>query len=333
MLRDLQEKLPFLNKKKSLDELDANGLGDATEAGRTLTSTSARSNKTERTNLTSLKSRQELLDDMEEESSPKENADAKKKKLRTNIIRGTIVLALIFILAQDYIFPPETPEAPAPVAKRNRPVKKKADIAPEETVTPAPEATEPVSEPTAETVADAPAPIEAAPSEVIEEPATAPRIEDVAPEAGTTTLAPEDEPASVPAPEFNNEVVSAESSTTDSVTGEASEPSTDDLTEQILTGLEKEVNKDQKKAPAKTEYVAPPDYEYQGRGLVYNCTGKHWACVDGPSYKACEDNASSNEFLKKKPECHPFNIYESPRGCASIQNRMVSSNAKTAFCN
>jgi hypothetical protein len=346
MLRDLQEKLPFLNKKKSLEELDSESFDEGTEVGGTSTSIGTRPDQTAKTSMTSLKSRQEMLDDMEEEGSPKEDADAKKKKIRTNAIRGAIVLALVFIIAQDYIFPPE-PEVTAPVLKpRQRPVKKKTDIAVEDTssaTTPAPEetsvaATEPVtetpSEPTAETVTDAPAPVEAAPSEVIEEPSTAPRISDVESDtSGSTTLAPEGEPASEPSPAFNNEVVSAESSTSDSITGDTSDASSEDLTEQILTGLEKEVNKNQNTTTKKTEYVAPPDYEYQGRGLVYNCSGKHWACVDGPSYKACEENASSNEFLKKKTECHPFNIYESPRGCASIQNRMVSSNAKTSFCN
>jgi len=81
-----------------------------------------------------------------------------------------------------------------------------------------------------------------------------------------------------------------------------------------------------------TTYTNPPDYEYRGRGLVYNCAGKHWACVDGASYKTCEDNFSSTTYLKKNIECYPFNVYESVRGCESMQNRVVSSNAKTDFC-
>ena len=80
------------------------------------------------------------------------------------------------------------------------------------------------------------------------------------------------------------------------------------------------------------QYVTPPNYENVGRGLVYNCTGKHWACIDGPSYKTCEDNASGNKFLKKKVECYPFNVYETQSGCEKMQNRVVSSSAKTEFC-
>ena len=103
------------------------------------------------------------------------------------------------------------------------------------------------------------------------------------------------------------------------------------MTDKILEDLEKQVKKDKPKE-AKKEYVSPPDYEYKGRGLVYNCAGKHWACVDGPSYKSCEDNFSSTTFKKKKIECYPFNIYTSKKGCESMQNRVVSSNAKTGFC-
>ena len=109
-------------------------------------------------------------------------------------------------------------------------------------------------------------------------------------------------------------------------------PGDENLTDQILQDLEKQSKARPALDPVK-EYVAPPDYEYRGRGLVYNCVGKHWACVDGPSYKTCEDNASSVQYLKKKVECHPFNVYETTRGCESMQNRMVSSSAKTTFCN
>lgn len=104
-----------------------------------------------------------------------------------------------------------------------------------------------------------------------------------------------------------------------------------DMTEQMLKELEKEANVPKVRTPV-TEYAAPPDYEFKGRGLVYNCVGKHWACVDGPSYRRCEDNSSSLKFLNKKTECYPFNVYETLKGCEAMQNRMVSSSAKTEFC-
>lgn len=121
--------------------------------------------------------------------------------------------------------------------------------------------------------------------------------------------------------------------TADSIDGSETVSGGDEnITDQILLDLEKQA-KDSKPAEQITQYVAPPDYEYKGRGLVYNCTGKHWACVDGPSYKACEDNNASVKYLNKKVECHPYNIYETDRGCEIMQNRLVSSSANTDFCN
>lgn len=108
---------------------------------------------------------------------------------------------------------------------------------------------------------------------------------------------------------------------------------TETINESILDDLENQVKKQNKNENSVKEYVSPPNYEYFGRGLVYNCLGKHWACVDGPSYKACEDNASSVKYLGKKTECYPFNVYETTSGCEYVQNRMVSSSAKTNFCN
>ena len=119
--------------------------------------------------------------------------------------------------------------------------------------------------------------------------------------------------------------------TVDSVTGDDTTQSPDNLTEQILKDLEDQATTTEKKT-VRTDYVTPPNYENVGRGLVYNCSGQHWACVDAPSYKVCEDNSSSTKFLKKKAECYPFNVYETQSGCEKMQNRMVSSSAKTEFC-
>ena len=106
-----------------------------------------------------------------------------------------------------------------------------------------------------------------------------------------------------------------------------------DLTDKILQDLEKQAVDKEKSTPKKRDYVSPPDYEYTGRGLVYNCVGKHWACVDAPSYKTCEQNYDANKVLNKKSECYPFNVYEKTKNCQTSQLLMTSSNAKTAFCN
>ena len=123
----------------------------------------------------------------------------------------------------------------------------------------------------------------------------------------------------------------ASSSSVDTV-GDGQEASNDgSITDKILEDLEQQVKKEKPKEVIK-EYASPPDYEYRGRGLVYNCAGKHWACVDAPSYKLCENNYSSVNFLKKKVECYPASIYQTTKGCETMQNRNVSSNQKTDFC-
>ena len=160
-----------------------------------------------------------------------------------------------------------------------------------------------------------------------------------APETTTTTETPSEditqtpsEPESQPsAPDFSQDT--SGSSLSDSM-GDLSSPIDDqesgDLTEKILQDLENQTKSKVSETPA--EYVAPPDYEYTGRGLVYNCKALHWACIDGPSYKTCEDNFNFQKSKSAKPECYPFNVYETTRGCANMQNRMVSAGSKTEFC-
>lgn len=146
-----------------------------------------------------------------------------------------------------------------------------------------------------------------------------------------TPSEPESQP-SQPQPDFSQDT--SGNSLSDSM-GDLSSPIDDqesgDLTEKILQDLENQTKTKVSETPA--QYVAPPDYEYTGRGLVYNCKALHWACIDGPSYKTCEDNFNFQKSKNAKPECYPFNVYETTRGCANMQNRMVSAGSKTEFCN
>jgi hypothetical protein len=166
----------------------------------------------------------------------------------------------------------------------------------------------------------------------VAEPTVAePTVEEPTDTGPVITESTPEEPS--PTPDVSVDNTSGESSSsTDSVEGQTAQtPSETDVTDKILEDLEKQVKKEQPKEVQK-EYVSPPDYEYKGRGLVYNCRGKHWACVDAPSYKSCEDNFSSVGYLKKNKECYPFNVYDTTKGCELMQNRVVSSNAKTDFC-
>lgn len=313
------------------------------------------------------------LDDVEEESANSSLVHKLKSKLqnlqkkspagknggddkRKKIVYGLIGVGLLVILFSDEIFPPE-PEQPA-TPSFVRPVRKKpvqktetetpsetpqvdsgavatdTSAVPETTTAPTDSATTtetPTDSAVDVTSTDSTVPAETLPETPVETmPETTPETVTTTPETPTetpteTTMEPTDPMvgAETPSSDFSPSV--------DSIDGET--PTSDDnLTDQILQDLEKQA-KSSEITETKKEYVSPPDYEYRGRGLVYNCTGKHWACVDAPSYKTCEENASSTKFLNKPSECYPFNVYESPKGCELMQNRMVSSSAKTEFCN
>lgn len=312
-------------------------------------------------------SEEEDEDSEDDDEDSEENEEEEKKKKRSKIIRIAIVGALVVFLVSDYIFPPEdaptegTPEVVESPARRN---KKKVEEAPteapaeepttpEETATPS-EVTQ--TEPTDSTPVEStiPEPVETTPSETVETPTeeTPSGIEQLpdvsgegSTESPTTTYTPDDSPVDITSDDNSIDTAPSESSSNDSIFGEDSSlgdlstsdtdggtgAGADDFTDQILQDLEKQANPVEEKKTV-TKYIAPPDYEFQGRGLVYNCRGKHWACVDAPSYKTCEDNSISTKQFGKPTECYPFNVYETTRGCEITQNRMVSSNAKTKFC-
>jgi len=109
---------------------------------------------------------------------------------------------------------------------------------------------------------------------------------------------------------------------------------TSDMTEQILQDLEKQVQSKQDTIPGvSNEYVAPPEYEYVGRGLVYNCKGKHWACIDAPSFKVCQQNHNALKSQSRSKECVPDSVYETDSACVWVQKKKITSNTKTDFCN
>ena len=259
-------------------------------------------------------------DDDESAETPEAKPDDKKKK----IIRYVIIGAVVVLIGSEF-FPSEE-EASGDLATNatpgfKKPVRKKV-VKTEEPTTPPVE--EPAAEPAPET--EAPVTTETTPTEtpttetpVVEEPAVV--TEPSTTETPTTVEGVDETPSTTINPTVSE----------DSIDGENPTAPDENLTDKILEDLEKQAKKGQVKN-AKPEYVSPPDYEYRGRGLVYNCVGKHWACVDGPGYKACEDNSAGNKYLKKKAECYPFNVYDSQKGCENMQNRVVSSSAKTDFC-
>ena len=75
-----------------------------------------------------------------------------------------------------------------------------------------------------------------------------------------------------------------------------------------------------------------PAYDQVGRGLVYNCKDKYWACVDKPAYVICNKNMKWNKAKGNSAECVVQNIYNSDEDCAKIQKYNVSTSQPTGFC-
>lgn len=106
-------------------------------------------------------------------------------------------------------------------------------------------------------------------------------------------------------------------------------------TEEIAKDMEKVA---EQVGPTSGEEIKPaekvdlPDYTVKGRGLVYNCTGKHWACIDRAGYLACREHMKWSEENKKSLECVVKNVYTSEDDCGVVQLHYVNTNEPTDFC-
>ncbi len=357
MIKDLMAKLPFKKKAKETTE-EEDDIGEKTDVADRSESTVVDdfSEKTKidapgtKSLIDQLKSKVAALntknkapkaEESDEQEASGEDAEAAKKKKKSKLIQIVIGGGLVLFLLSDYIIPTEEP---APVVssfkKPNRKKNKKPENPPAvepPAATDAPKGDTPAvseKEPEAtatETSPDSPVTVTSENVPTVDKTET----DTVVAEDSQVVVEPPVETSPPVVEETPQVVESAETpASTDSIDGSdaPATPGDENLTDKILQDLEKQA-KTTKAPEQKKDYVAPPDYEYKGRGLVYNCIGKHWACVDAPSYKTCEDNFSSVQYLKKKTECYSFNVYETAKGCDMMQNRMVSSSAKTNFCN
>lgn len=346
LLKDLKSKLP--SKKKSAEEEEGEELHED------VTDPSRQSDETDIADADEIEGEEEPVslvdklkakfakkssskdddeDEDEEEESPKKTA---KKKIGP--IHIIAILAIGYFAAEEFLLPKEDESAAPQTSSAEEAIKRKAEER-RKAKEAAKKANEATDTETAATDAEAPV---VPPSDIpVEEPTPAitetPVETPVETPAETVTEAPVEGPTDIadmpdltPIETIPSETGVSESK--DTIDGVATEDGDENLTDKILQDLEKQANKSDVKNNKK-EYVAPPDYEFKGRGLVYNCVGKHWACIDAPSYKVCESNASSTKTLGKSQECYPFNVYDNAKGCQNVQNRMVSSSAKTSFCN
>jgi hypothetical protein len=276
------------------------------------------------------------------------SADDKKKKLIRFAIIGGIVLyfALEMISGDpakegDIAVEGEGVEVPKPKKKRDR------------------KAEQPVAEgetPKVEEGAETPAPVipdlvEGPAQDPVDTPGTEdPPVGDIVVDGmDSIDLPPVDEGSAPDVPDLSDDVdpdlqaqdnddifklnPEGETSSGDQVS-ETPQGDQNDMTEQILLDLEKQVQSKQETIPGiSNEYTSPPEYEYVGRGLVYNCKGKHWACIDAPSFKTCQQNFNALKSQSRSKECVPDSVYETDSACVWVQKKKITTNTKTDFCN
>jgi hypothetical protein len=195
--------------------------------------------------------------------------------------------------------------------------------------------TEPEPEPS-EPIVSEPAPINLTePSDVVTEPVVTDTPLEVLipkePEAVEPIAAVEPEPVieKETAPEKTEDIVDI---TVPADSNPLNNLKNEDMSDQILADLEKQLKEKEGVSNNVSNYLNPPDYDYLGRGLVYNCKGRHWACIDGPSYKTCESNFSYLKNKNKAKECFPVSVFQTDRACQYVQKKKVSSNSETSFC-
>lgn len=67
------------------------------------------------------------------------------------------------------------------------------------------------------------------------------------------------------------------------------------------------------------EYSEPPTYDRLGKGLVYNCKDKHWACIDKANFFICRNHQLWAKNNNSNPSCVIDNVYISLQDCMKMQ--------------
>lgn len=299
-------------------------------------------------------------------------ADGKKpglvqllKKTKLSPIKIIVLLCVVYLI-YDTLLGEEAPEEVPEVVvqkpkrkKRNKKTEVAATAAPTEAAVepgtlPAPEAggtplpTEPVDNidvaatPTPTPGAEAtPAIVEATPTP---EPAASPsnledlNLDEINKEADKIEKQQEEKVAETPTatPEATSSTPSLSEIAEDKAeTGEAKEATENkggDIAEDILKNIKDEGSQTSPSEKAEVKATEAPDYLKSGRGLVYNCKGKHWACVSKDQYTQCKNNRLWNEQNDKPSECHDISVLATEKDCSTAQKIKIDSLAKTSFC-
>lgn len=354
-LKDLASKLPFAKKHGPVDE-DVEETEDDVEERPAAPKKSVKSSTDWRTKLekqlpflAKLLNRGKSQDDEEDAEAPidaDEQTDvgipaegSKKAKgsktplgQKQKVIRLLVAAGLLYMVMDSFMGDEEPTESlpevatPAPVKKKNRKPKKKVTAEPAvekpQEIPPIDDAAATTPPPAVETPVTTPEPTE---TTVTETPAPAvdvsEKTESASPAVETTETETIDTPSVIPGGEGTGSDQVVDSTT-----------HSPDMTESILKDLEGQLKKDQAVVVDPGKYVDPPPYDFVGRGLVYNCLGKHWACIDGGSYQKCQENYAYLKGQGKPKECWPDSVYQTNTGCSWVQKQKIEGNSVTDFC-
>ena len=268
----------------------------------------------------------------ESEASPEED---KKKKQISMIIRVVIILVLGYLALDEFVLKqnssePSVEELLAAAPKKPRRPKKAEATQPTEATAPA-EGTTPAEGAVAATDTKANA-TEEAPIENIN---IAPKDESTASSSldvpTSNDVVVDSKPVETGVDQKLDQLVNNFENTTET-------PSTGQMEEVKVPSMggadseKQETSMASKIVDDVAVETAPPAYDQLGRGLVYNCKDKYWACVDKPAYVTCNKNMKWNKSKGNSAECVVQAIYSSDEDCAKVQKYNVSTSQATTFC-
>jgi len=175
-------------------------------------------------------------------------------------------------------------------------------------------------------------PVPATPEEVV----AAPMEESTPPSSGpgptaspTETPLPTATPTATPIlPVANNDVQEGAVATVASESGNAGAAEEGVATQAPLTDVILQMKE-------KLQEDIPPEdplYEITGRGLVYNCVGQHWACVDREVYFKCQELAQWAKDHQQAVRCVPANVYVSTEDCTTMQVYNINKLIRPTEC-
>lgn len=301
------------------EEDEGTDVGEETEASEVTSKKAAKPKAKSKSKDEDEEDEEEEEEDDEDEEG--ESDDEAKKKKRVKIMGAIFAVVLLYVVADEMFLKTEVEDTAVPEVtggfkrppKRDRTkTKAKATPATESAIAAAKEAT-PTPAPT-------------------EEKLDIPTIDEASDESKEAT-------AATPTPAIVQEEVAEsnpflESPTTTPSVGESvpTELEVPDRSEENLPVAEAAKIDEMIAGEVKKEYVAPPKYDQIGRGLVYNCGGKHWACVDKPAYFQCKDNYLHNKSEQKTIECYPSEVYATYDDCKTVQIHHINMVKEIDFC-